>query len=461
MRTITAVISWQWHKVSLFKADAEGGHEACGLLLSNGSTGKTIKDRYMEIITLSNRARIVYERTDFVKSMTCGIYVAAGSRFEKKEEAGVSHFIEHMLFKGTKRHSGAELSEEFDLLGGNSDAYTTKEMTSFYAKALGDKAGKIHELLTEMISEPKFDENDIENERGVILEEIGMYEDDPEDLAIERLSEKIYPGNALGRPILGSRKTVGEMNRERLTDYMKHTYVGSNIVASLCGNFDLKEIDRLARKLEVFPEGKKSAAKEAIYRPSLFVRRKAYEQNHFCLIFPSFSAHHPDRRAAALLSSILGGGPSSRLFRRLREDEGLCYSVYAFTSCSVAEGIFGIYTATNPESENRAILAIWEELDRLVREGVTQQELDRAREKNRTSFLMGMESTGNRSEFMGRSLIYYDRVASMEESEEAYRGITREDIQRLAQEIFQRSLVSFSAVGRVKKEAEYRCHCPI
>jgi len=410
----------------------------------------------MEIITLSNKARIVYERTDFVKSMTCGIYVAAGSRFERADEAGVSHYIEHMLFKGTEHHSGIQLSEEFDLLGGNSDAYTTKELTAFYAKALGDKAGKIHDLLTEMVTEPKLDTNDMENERGVILEEIGMYEDDPEDLAIERLNEKIYPRNALGRPILGSQKTVGEMTRQKLLDYMKKTYVGSNLVVSLSGNFDLMEIDRLSEKLEVFPEGKKSTAREALYQPSFFIRKKAYEQNHFCLMFPAVSAHHPDRRAIAMLSSILGGGTSSRLFRRLREEEGLCYSVYAFSSFTMAEGVFAVYTATNQEDEKRAITAIWEELDKIVRDGVSQIELDRAREKSRTSFLMGMESTGNRSEFMGRSLLYYDKVPTPEESEEAYRKITCEDIQRLAKTIFQREKASFSAVGRIQKAEDYQ-----
>ena len=242
----------------------------------------------MEKITLPNGARILTERTDFLKSAAFGVWIGTGSRHETAALSGASHFIEHMLFKGTAKHDCAALSEALDLLGGHSNAYTTKEITSFYVRALSDRMTDAVELVSEMLFSSLFDPADLENERGVIEEEIGMYEDDPEDLATEKLSEIVYPSSSLGRPILGTVRSLRRLDREALLSYMHSHYTGANAVAALSGNFDRAAVDLLAEKLSALPCGKRSAVREAVYVPGVFLKKKKYEQNHIGLLWKGF-----------------------------------------------------------------------------------------------------------------------------------------------------------------------------
>ncbi|MBR5742355.1 MAG: insulinase family protein [Clostridia bacterium] len=409
----------------------------------------------MEKITLPNGARILYERTDFVQSATFGVWIGTGSRHEKRAESGASHFIEHMLFKGTEKHDCAALSEAFDLLGGHSNAYTTKENTSFYVRALADRMADAATLVTEMLFSSRFDPADVENERGVIEEEIGMYEDDPEDLATEKLSEIVYPSSALGRPILGTRRTLQRLGREELLGYMREKYVGENLVAAISGNFDLSVIDLLSEKLGAVPRGRKNAVREAGYRPGVLLKRKKYEQNHVGILWKGYDQDDPRRFAAALLAAILGGGPSSRLFRRVRDEEGLCYSIYAYSGATEKEGLFGVYTATSRENEKRTLETAVEELVRIRREGVSEEELARAKEKNRTGLLLSMESTGSRASYMARNELRKGEVPTCEEILAHYDRVSAGDILDAARDILRPEALSFAAVGRIGEKQYY------
>lgn len=410
----------------------------------------------MKKIVLPNGARIVYEKNDFIKSVTFGIWVGTGSRHEKAGLSGASHFIEHMLFKGTEKHSCAALSEAFDELGGHSNAYTTKEMTAFYIRSLDDRLHDSIALLTEMIFMPAFEKNDVDHERNVIEEEISMYKDDPEDIVTERLSEIVYPSSSLGRPILGTRASLQKIGREEMLAYMHEKYVGANTVAAVSGHFDERELEYLSDILSTMPRGKKNHVRAAVYQPSAVVRRKKYEQNHFGIVFPSYAAQDERKYAASLLSSVLGDGASSRLFRRVREEEGLCYSVYAYTGATAEEGLFGIYTATGKDTEEKALCAVKDEIDRIKKEGVTKEELCRAKEKLRTDILFGMESTETRASFLARNELIFDQIPTYEEMISRYQAVTTDDLKQAAEEIFDPAALSFAAVGRCEKEDYYR-----
>ena len=409
----------------------------------------------MEKITLPNGARILYERTDFLKSATFGVWVGTGSRHETAALSGASHYIEHMLFKGTEKRDCAALSEAFDLLGGHSNAYTTKEMTAFYARALDDRVGEAVELITEMLFSSRFDPVDMENERGVIVEEIGMYEDDPEDLATERLSEIVFPRSSLGRPILGTKRSLAGLGREELLAYMREKYVGENTVAVISGNFDPEALSLLQEKLSGMPRGKKNRAKPATYRPGVFLKKKKYEQNHIGLLWNGYSRKDERRYAAALLSAILGGGASSRLFRKVRDEEGLCYSIYSYTGSTENEGLFGVYTATGRENEKKALETTIREIDRLREKGVESEELARAKEKNRTSLLLSLESTGARAAYMARNELFDGKVPSYEEVLARYDAVSEHDLKEAARDLLTPESLSYAAVGRIGEKEYY------
>ncbi len=409
----------------------------------------------MEKITLPNGARILTERTDFLKSAAFGVWIGTGSRHETAALSGASHFIEHMLFKGTAKHDCAALSEALDLLGGHSNAYTTKEITSFYVRALSDRMTDAVELVSEMLFSSLFDPADLENERGVIEEEIGMYEDDPEDLATEKLSEIVYPSSSLGRPILGTVHSLRRLDREALLSYMHSHYTGANAVAALSGNFDRAAVDLLAEKLSALPCGKRSAVREAVYVPGVFLKKKKYEQNHIGLLWKGFGQEDERRYAAALLSAILGGGASSRLFRRVRDEEGLCYAIYSFSGSTEKEGLFGVYAACSRENEKKALETAVREIVRIREEGVSREELERAKEKNRTSLLLSMESTGSRASYMARNELKRGTVPSFEEVLAAYDRVSEEEIRETAGEILRPEMLSFAAVGRIGEKDYY------
>ena len=407
-------------------------------------------------ITLPNGARILAEHIPGVRSAALGFFVGAGSRHELPKENGAAHFIEHMSFKGTQRRTAAALAMEMDAIGGQVNAYTTKESTCFYARCLDKHLDRAGDLLGDMLFHSRFDQGDVELERGVILEEIGMYEDTPEDLCAERLAMAVYKGRSLGRPILGKASTLEPMTGEFLRQWQREHYVPGAIVAALAGSFQERQVEELAQRLAALPAAPRPHPREAAYTPAVTVRKKAIEQNHLLLAFPGLSYLDDDRYALLLLNAILGGGCSSRLFQELRERRGLCYTVYSYVSDHADTGFFGVYTALNREQEDAALEAVRAIVGQLADHGPTQAELDRAREQAQANVLMGMESVQSRMSHLGTCALLYGRVREPEEILEGYSQVTREQLRMLAEKLFPFEGASLSAVGRVRPAAEYQ-----
>ena len=409
-----------------------------------------------EKITLPNGARIVFERMEGVRSVSLGIWVGAGSRFERAEEGGSAHFIEHMLFKGTATRTAAQLAEEADSLGGQLNAYTTRDNTCFYTRVLDTHLPRAAEVLADMFFRSRFDEADVENEKGVIGEEIDMYEDTPEDVAAENLLAGCFPG-ALGRPVLGTEETLAGLSGRSLRAFMERTYTAPRIAVALAGSFTDADVDAVARIFAQMPPVERSEPERSAYAPCLTLREKAVEQNQLVLGFPGLETASEERFAMQLFSNILGGSSSSRLFQTVREKHGLCYSIYSFTAGYQDTGLFAVALAANRQSERRALGLTIDELRRIRDEGVTAAELERAREQVTASILMSLESSASRMNRLGYGELFLPRGAlTPDELIERYEAVTLADVRSLAQRTLDFRRASLSAVGRVADGEEYR-----
>ena len=409
-----------------------------------------------EKITLPNGARVVFERMEGVRSVSLGIWVGAGSRFERAEEGGSAHFIEHMLFKGTATRTAAQLAEEADALGGQLNAYTTRDNTCFYTRVLDTHLPRAAEVLADMFFRSRFDEADVENEKGVIGEEIDMYEDTPEDVAAENLLAGCFPG-ALGRPVLGTEETLAGLSGRSLRAFMERTYTAPRIAVALAGSFTDADVDAVARIFAQMPPAEHTEPERSAYAPCLTLREKAVEQNQLVLGFPGLETASEERFAMQLFSNILGGSSSSRLFQTVREKHGLCYSIYSFTAGYQDTGLFAVALAANRQSERRALGLTIDELRRIRDEGVTAAELGRAREQVTASILMSLESSASRMNRLGYGELFLPRGAlTPDELIERYEAVTLADVRSLAQRTLDFRRASLSAVGRVADGEEYR-----
>ena len=406
-------------------------------------------------ITLPNGARLLTEEVPGARSAALGFFVGVGSRHEAPRENGAAHFIEHMLFKGTQRRSTAQLARDMDAIGGQVNAYTTKEHTCFYARSLDKHLDISLDILSDMLFHSRFAQEDVETERGVVLEEIGMYEDSPEDLVSERLAAAVYKGSPLARPILGTQATLAPMTGEWLAQWQREHYCPGALVAALAGSFTPQQVDRLRDCLAQLEPGPVAQTKPAAYRPAATARKKAIEQNHLILAFPSLTYLDERRPQLLLLNALLGGGCSSRLFQELREKRGLCYTVYSYVSDHADAGFLGVYAALNREQEGQALDAMRALVCDLADHGPTQEELDRVREQAKANLLMGAESIQSRMSQLGASALLYGKVRETDELLAQYDAVTRQQLRELAQEIFQMDRASLSAVGRVKAAADY------
>lgn len=407
-------------------------------------------------ITLPNGVRIVTEHIPTFRSAALGIWVGAGSRQEKAKENGAAHYIEHMLFKGTPTRTAADIARETDAIGGQINAFTTKECTCFYARVLDTHLSQALDILFDMVYRSNFREQDVKTERGVILEEIGMYEDAPDDLCTERLFAQVFKGSPLARPILGKAATLETFTGAFLQDYHHRHYRAKDTVVSLCGSFDETLVEELKARFSALENPPKVPQRRAEYRPAVTVKKKPIEQNHLTLAFPGLTYNAPERFTLQLLSSMLGGGVSSRLFQEVREKQGLCYNVYSYGAGHADTGIFAIYTALNKDTESRALETIFQVVSAFADQGPDQDELERAREQSKANVIMGMESTQARMSHLGRSLLFADTVLTPEEILAAYDAVTFEDVMDLSRRIFRFDQASLSAVGKVAAPDAYR-----
>lgn len=410
----------------------------------------------VEQITLDNGVRILTEPMAEMRSASLGIWVGAGSRHETAEENGSAHFIEHMVFKGTETRSAADIAQEMDAIGGQINAFTTKENTCFYVRALDTHLPQAADVLCDMFFRAAFRQEDVETERGVILEEIGMYADNPEDVCSERLAAAVYKGSPLARPILGRPATLAKMTGDTLRAWRDAHYRPEETVVALAGSFTSAVAEDLTARFAAMAAVPRHKAKAADYQSAITLKKKATEQNHITLAFPGLPYGDGRRFALQLLSLILGGGMSSRLWQEVREKRGLCYSVYSYGAGHADTGLFGIYTALGQETEQQALEAILSVVNALVQDGVTEAELSRAREQSKASVMMGLEATQSRMSHLGRSALLSGRVMSPDEIIAAYDAVTREDVLTLARTVFDPRQASLSAVGRVQSQDYYR-----
>ncbi len=411
----------------------------------------------VEKITLKNGVRIVHERLEYIRSCALGIWVESGSRHEPEELCGISHFIEHMMFKGTERRTAAQLAADFDAVGGQVNAFTTKEHTCYYCRTLGEYLPRAAELLCDMYFNSTFAEEATDLERGVIVEEIGMYEDTPDDLVNEELFSAIYKDQKLGRPILGTRESLAGIHGETLKNYVKQNYTPENTVISLCGSYSDADLEVICGYFEAMEPKAAPQIEESFYQNCFTLKeKKDIEQNHLEIAFHGLPQGDDRRYTMQVLNVILGSGMSSRLFQRVREQNGLCYTVYSFTTAYIGTGVCGIYTALSRETELRAIGLIMEVIDELLRDGITEEELKRTVTQLKSSILMGLESTTSRMSTIARNEMAFGRAVTEDEISRGFDAVTREGVLELAREIFKKENMSFSAVGRVRTEEEYK-----
>ncbi len=412
----------------------------------------------IEITKLQNGITVLLEKIDFYSSASAGIFVGTGSRDEIAGEAGISHFIEHMLFKGTATRTAGDIARSFDRIGGQANAYTSKESTVYYAKTMNTHIVEALDILTDMVMNSKFDERDMQTEKGVVLEEIHMAADSPDDLVMERLFEATWGSMGLGGPILGSAHSVSSFSREDILKYMERRYNSSTITVSVAGNFDKEAVlAKLEETLGKLPKSEPvQKSEDPVYTKSVALKEKGIEQNHICFAFPSYGKGDSRNHALMVFNSIIGDGMSSRLFQRLREELGLVYTVASFNSAHQGTGLFMLYSAQQPANEEQAAAVIIEELAKIKEHGVTDEELDRAREQIKTSIVTGFESTQSRMSFNARDFIQYGRIRPVEELVANIDAVDKAAVSNVISDIIKGDELSVSVVGKISEDGFYK-----
>ncbi|PRX41869.1 putative Zn-dependent peptidase [Planifilum fimeticola] len=402
--------------------------------------------------TLPNGVRIVAEPIPHVRSIALGFWIGTGSRNETDEINGISHFLEHMMFKGTKKRNARQLAEAFDEIGGQVNAFTLKELTCYYAKVLDEHFSIALEILADMFFGSTLPEEEIEKEKKVIIEEIRMVEDTPDDLVHDLLSKAVMGDHPLGFPILGSIKNVQEFDRSRLENYRHRQYRPDQTVIALAGRLPDDFLDQIESYFSAFREGGNTpVCRPPAFRSEAVVRKKPTEQTHLCLGLPGLAIQDPRIYALILLNNVLGGNMSSRLFQKVREERGLAYSVYSYHMAYRDCGLFAIYAGTGPGQENELMRLIFDILEELRQSGVEAAELNKAKEQLKSGYMLSLESTNNRMSRLGKNELLLGKHVTLDETIECIEQVTTDDILHLAQTLFSQpaSLAVISPSGEI------------
>lgn len=409
-----------------------------------------------ENLTLDNGARILLLPDREARSVSASLWVTAGSVWEQPEEQGVSHFIEHMVFKGTARRSARDISEEMDRLGGGINAYTARECTRYYAQTLKENAGAVLDLLCDIVLHPRLDEADMELERRVILEEMAMYEDNGEEVAHEALCASLWPDSPLGRAICGTVETVSALTVGDLRRYRDRHYAPGRLLAVVAGGFDREEVlERLHRELGVLPAKETPPpAPPPVYRPGLILRKRDFEQTAVELAVPGLPRGDDQRFAMMLFNFIVGGGASSRLFQRVREERGLAYSVYSASESFGGAGLFTVSALTSPERQLEVLREIRAVLDGFSY-GVGREEVDRARAQVKASYILGLETVEARAAYEGRSALFHAGETSPDEVLARLDALNPSDIDALAARLLAPEKMGLAVAGPVEGAEVY------
>ena len=402
--------------------------------------------------TLANGLRIVSESIPYMSSISLGIFVGTGSRHETPAEQGVSHFIEHLMFKGTQRRSAKDIAEMVDDVGGQLNAATDRENTCYYIKVLPEHLSLGMDILSDMLLNSKFAETDVEKERQVVLEEISLYEDSPDELIHDLHMNSLWPGHALGRNILGTRQTIAAMDRQSILDYRTRHYVPDNLVIAAAGNLTHSQLVELSQNYWAGVSGKSQilADPTPTFVAARLLQEKDIEQLHICLGTPGVAHDSPQYYASHVLNTILGGGVSSRLFQSIREDRGLAYSVCSYPSSFRDTGLMTIYAGVSPENSREVIEITNAILADIRLNGVRPDEIKRAKEQLKAGLMFSMESSASRMSRVGRAEISSREYLSPEKLAAKVDAVSLEQLFELAQPLYQPDTTCLTALGPVE-----------
>lgn len=404
---------------------------------------------------LENGLTIIGEEIPYVKSISLGVWINAGSRIEDEEISGVSHFIEHMLFKGTRNRTSKQIASEIDNLGGQINAFTSKECTCYYVKLLDSHIDIGIDVLSDMILNSKFNEDDLDKERSVIIEELKMYEDSPEDLAYDLLTENIYKHDPLGMNIIGTEESLKRLNREKLLDYFNKYYVPNNSVIAISGNFNFDEIiNKIEEKFKVWKKRDVNVdIKKAEFKSCFLTKNKDIEQVNLAMSLEAVPIESDkDVYALAVINTVFGGSISSRLFQKIREEKGLVYSIYSSQSLYRKCGELGIFASMSNEHLKEVYESIIEEIKIMKKYYLTDQEIKESKEQLKGSYILGLESTSSRMMSIGRSLLLNNKVESTDDILKSIDNVDRETVKIVIDKIFNLDKLGVCIVGRDVEE---------
>jgi predicted Zn-dependent peptidase len=400
---------------------------------------------------LDNGLRLLTERMTQVRSISIGVWLTRGSRHETAERGGIAHFVEHMLFKGTTTRSAEDIAQAIDSIGGQLDAFTAKEYASYYIKVLDEHLPLAIDILSDIVRHPAINPEDIEREKKVVVEEIKMVEDTPDDLVHELFTQGFWENHPLGRPILGTRETVESFGADLLRSYFQNAYTAPNLIVSAVGNLEHERVRELveekfgsvARTGEAFREQPPKVV------PKILIRNKELEQSHVCLGASSYPQNHDDRYSSYLLNTLLGGSMSSRLFQNVREKRGLAYAVFSGLSAYRDAGSFTIYAGCSNEAVGQVIDLVVEELRGVKLTPVPDAELRRAKDHLKGSLMLSLENTASRMSHLARQEIYFDRQFGLDETLVGIERVTAADVQRVAADLFRDGSLAATVLGNV------------
>ncbi len=408
--------------------------------------------REIERAVLPNGIRIVTEAMPHVRSVSLGVWVGSGSRLEHGPENGISHFIEHMLFKGTTHRSAEDIARSVDSVGGGLDAFTSKELVSFNTKVLDEHLPVALDVLADLVLNPLFRKEDIEREKGVILEEIKMEADQPEFVLHETFISNFWKGHGLGNPILGTKETVKKFEQAMLFDYYNRIYSSKNVLITAAGNLDHDCIVDLVHEKFADMRERGTLPTDCApkhHAPIILKNKEALEQVHIALGVPAYPLAHDLRFPLYVLNTVLGGGMSSRLFQNIREKQGLAYSVYSDLNLFSDTGCFTIYAGTGVETAKQVVSSVIDEIRQLKDELIAEEELRRAKDHLKGSLMLSLESTSSRMSNLARQELYFKRFMSLDEMLESIEAVTREEVQQLAEEFFHTDNIALAMLGHL------------
>jgi predicted Zn-dependent peptidase len=401
---------------------------------------------------LSNGLTIITEQMSHIRSASIGIWLQTGSRDEAPEWNGISHFIEHMVFKGTKHRSAEEIARQVDSIGGNMDAFTAKECICFNVKVLDEHVPTALDILGDLVLNPVFDTADIARERGVIMEEIKMDEDNPDYLVHEIFTQNFWKDHPLGKPILGTKETVRRFERDPVVEAYAHRFSPGNIIVSAAGNLDhdrfVELVSRHFEHMKPMSNGFHSSAPKIVSRIVLR-NKKALEQVQLCMGVPAHPIAHEKRHAGYILNTLLGGGMSSRLFQNIRERQGLAYSIYSDLNPYRDTGCMAVYAGTSLASAAKVVQSVVGEFRKLKTERVSEEEVQRAKDQLKGSLMLSLESSTARMSNLARQQMYFDRFYDLDELIEKIQAVTADDLLTLANEFFRTESVAVTCLGNL------------